>query len=93
MNHLKKTFTLSMLLTLIISSRTIAQDSFRFASATEVMQQMRAKQRAREIMQDNEYVSTGYEKGTFLVNPLMLNGEPLDYSIFGLRSKGRIDVS
>jgi hypothetical protein len=109
MKHLKKTFTLLMLLMLIINSRTFSQhssrtfaadnfktftqDNFRFATAWEVMQQIQVKQRAREIMQDNEYTTTGYEQGSFLVNPLMLDGEPLDYSIFGLRSKGELTLA
>ena len=109
MKHLKKTFTLLMLLMLIINSRTFSQDSsrtfapdnfktftrdnFRFATAWEVMQQIQVKQRAREIMQDNEYTTTGYEQGSFLINPLMLNGEPLDYSIFGLSSKGELTLA
>lgn len=109
MKHLKKRFTLLMLPALLISSETFSQDSsrsfaqdnyktsaqnsFRFATAWEVMQQIRVKQRVREIMQDNEYTTTGYEQGNFLVNPLMLNGEPLDYSIFGLSSKGELTLA
>ena len=90
-----------MLFTLVISSRTSAQDSsrtyahhyFKFASAAEVMQQIRANQRAKEVMQYNEYGSTGYEHGFFLSNPLMLNGKPLDYSVFGLSSKGELTAN
>jgi hypothetical protein len=97
MKHLKKTFALLTLLTLINVSRTFAQDSFRFASAGEVMQQISAKeraiQRAKEVMQDNEYRSTGHERGTFLSNPLMLNGKPLDYGLFNVRSEGELSLA
>ncbi len=44
-------------------------------------------------MQYNEYNSTDYEQGFFLSNPLMLNGKPLDYSVFGLSSKGKLTVN
>jgi hypothetical protein len=101
MKHLKRSLTLLMLLTSIIGSRTIAQEFvnmnavFKFnndmivkaAIAKEVKQE-----RAKEVMQDNEYARTGYEKGTFLGNPLMLNGKPLDYGEFNLASSGELTV-
>ncbi len=96
MKHLKKTFALLMLLTLVAGSRIFAQDYFRFATAQEVIQQIRAKEqgkeRAMEVMQDNEYDSTGYEQGIFASNPLMLDGKPLDYSTFSISSKGELTV-
>ena len=102
MKHLKKSVTLLMLLTSIIGSRTFAQDSvdmnavFKFnndmilkaALAKEIKEE-----RAKEVMQDNEYASTGYEAGTFLCNPLMLNVKPLDYGEFDLHTQGELTVA
>jgi len=89
MKHLKKSFTLLMLLTSIIGSRTFAQDLaldlFNFNAKAR-------QERAKEVMQDNEYTSTGYEKGIFYSNPLMLNGKPIDYTAFNLESKGELTV-
>jgi hypothetical protein len=53
---------------------------------------IRALDRAKEVMQYNEYTSTGFEKGIFFSNPLLLNGKPLDYSEFTLDSKGILTV-
>lgn len=85
MKHLKKTFTVLMLLTVIIGSRTSAQDYFSFARVLGL-------ERSQEVMQDNEYTSTGYEQGNFFSNPLMLNETPLDYNVFSLASKGELTV-
>lgn len=49
-------------------------------------------ERAREVMQANECISTGSEKGIFLSNSLMLDGKPLDYGDFDLRSTGKLTV-
>lgn len=87
MKHLKKSFTLLMLLTLIIGSRTSAQDlSF------EAMLEGIKRDRANEVMQENEYNYTGYEQGMFFSNPLLLNGKPLDYSGFNTKSRGELTV-
>jgi len=72
-----------MLLTIINGSRTFAQDYF---------SRILVSARAMEVMQDNEYTSTGYEKGKFFSNPLMLNEKPLDYNVFSLGSKGELTV-
>ena len=102
MKHLKKSFTLLMLLTLIIGSPTFAQDVFNLDAILKfnrdaIVKAERAKEvkqeRAKEVLQDNEYVSTGYEEGIFLCNPLMLNGKPLDYGEFNLQSQGELTVS
>lgn len=74
-----------MLLTLMIGSRTFAQDYFSFA-------RLLASARALEVMQNNEYTSTGYEQGKFFSNPLMLNEKPLDYDVFSLKSEGELTV-
>ena len=74
-----------MLLTSIIGSRTFAQDLFKFAAISKA-------ERAKEVMQGNEYTSTGYERGIFLCNPLMLNGKPLSYGDFNNHSNGELTV-
>ena len=78
-----------MLLTVIIGSRTFAQDYF---SSLNLFNQTKNLDRAKEIMQDNEYTSTGYEQGIFYSNPLILNGKPLDYNVFNVESKGELTV-
>ena len=50
------------------------------------------QQRAKEVWQDSEYTLTGNEEGTFLDNPLMLDGTPLDYGKFTLQSSGDLTV-
>jgi len=66
MKHLTKSFILLMLVTSIIGSRSSAQDFFVFDFNARLKQQLAKQQRAKEVMQDNEYVVTGYEKGTFI---------------------------
>ena len=90
MKLLKRSFTLLMLLTSIIGSRTFAQDLAQLLLDGEAKAR---EERAKEVMQDNEFASTGYEKGIFFSNPLMLNGKPLEYSEFNLKSKGELTVS
>lgn len=59
----------------------------------EHAQRERARQeRAKEVMQDNEYTFTGNEKGSFLENPLFLDGAPLEYGEFSLQSMGKLTV-
>jgi hypothetical protein len=91
-----------MLLTGIIGTRTFAQDfinieamrKFNYSMMSKVQLAKELKEeRAREVMQDNEYTATGHEKGIFVDNPLMLNGQPLDYSEFNLQSAGELTVS
>jgi len=96
MKHLKKSptwpvgrYILLMLLTAIIGSRTFAQD---LVSSLIFFDQTKNSDRAKEVMQDNEYTSTGYERGNFYSNPLMLNGKPLDYGAFNVESKGELTV-
>lgn len=79
-----------MLLTLILGSPTLAQDYF---ASWNPFIQMQTSARAKEVRQDNEYTSTGYEQGNFYDNPLMLNGRPLDYGEFNLNTKGELTVS
>lgn len=93
MEHLKKSPVLLMLLMVIIGSRTFAQNLFDFNTSLELTLAKKHHERANEIIQDNEYTFTGYEQGNFFSNPLMLNGVPLDYSQFGLGSKGNLTVA
>jgi|SRR5688572_20036308 len=101
MKYLKNSFTLLILLASIIGSRTFAQDAFNYTAMLKfsldwTVKTERAKEvkqeRAKEVMQDNEYTMTGYEVGTFLDNPLMLDGKPLDYGEFSLTSTGELTV-
>jgi hypothetical protein len=93
MKHLIKSFALLMLLTSITTSRTWAQDFFIFDFKVRLKQELAKQQRAKDVVQDNEYVTTGYEKGTFLDNPLMLNGKPVDYGEFNMGSIGKLTVN
>ncbi|MEO7988466.1 MAG: hypothetical protein ABI663_02935 [Chryseolinea sp.] len=88
MKHLKKSYILLILLTVIIGSRTFAQDY----CGLNFLTQTQNSSRANEVMQNNEYTSTGYEKGNFYCNPLMLNGKSLDYDAFNVKSKGELTV-
>jgi len=91
MKHLKQSFTLLMFLTSIIGSRTFAQDQFNALDLFGFAAPLKTE-RAKEVMQDNEYTSTGYEEGVFFCNPLMLGGKSLDYGEFNLQSKGELTV-
>lgn len=73
-----------MVLTSFAGPRTFAQDSVFNANPI-----LKAE---LTVMQDSEYQNTGYEKGIFLSNPLMLSGKPLDYGKFNLESKGQLTV-
>jgi hypothetical protein len=92
MKHLKKSFTLLMLLTSIIGSRTFAQNSIQNFPSLSLFNQIQISERGKEVMQDNEYSTTGDEQGNFYNNPLLLDGKPLDYNIFNLGSKGELTV-
>lgn len=83
-----------ILLTSIIGSQTFAQDFF-LATTTKLEAERIKKakeERAREVMQDNEYKATGAELGNFFSNPLLLNGKPLDYAKFSLMSEGELTL-
>jgi hypothetical protein len=91
MKHLRISYILMMLLTVMTASRTFAQDFFN--SDGKLKLEWAKQDRAKEVMQDNEYTNTGYETGLFLSNPLMLNGKPLDYGEFNVGSEGELTVS
>jgi hypothetical protein len=88
MEQFKRSFILLMLLTVIVSSRIFAQDFF----SLNLFNQIQNSGQAKQVVQDNEYTSTGYEQGNFYCNPLMLNGKPLDYHAFNVESKGELTV-
>jgi hypothetical protein len=88
MKHLKKSYVLLTLLTVIIGSRTFAQDFL----SLNLFSKPQNPDRVKQVTQDNEYASTGYELGIFYRNPLMLNGKPLDYNTFNVESKGELTV-
>lgn len=79
-----------MLLTSILSSRISAQDLARQLFTFHAIER---QERAKEVILDNEYATTGNERGIFLSNPLVLNGKPLVYSEFNIQSKGELTVS
>jgi len=95
MKHLKRSpawpvgrYILLMLLTVIIGSRTFAQDY----CGLNLLTQTQNSARASAVIQNNEYTSTGHEKGNFYCNPLMLNGKPMDYNAFDMDTKGELTV-
>jgi hypothetical protein len=96
MKIFEKSYILTILLMAIIALPTFAQD---FASLDFLRKQdadsilsPEKPDRAKQIIQFNEYTSTGDEKGYFYENPLMLNGKPLDYNFFGPQLKGELTV-
>lgn len=91
MKHLKRVFTMLLLLAVIIGSPAFAQDYFSSNPRFSLNARSRSV-RAREVLQDNEYTSTGFEEGTFYDNPLMLDGMSLDYTAFNLKSTGELRV-
>jgi hypothetical protein len=76
-----------MILTVMVGSRTFAQDFF---SSVKIIGQRQV--RPEEVIHDNEYTRTGLEQGKFYDNPLMLNGRPLIYTEFNEELKGELTV-
>jgi hypothetical protein len=89
MKHFKKPSILLVIITVVTAVPLYAQASF---SVLNPLTPLQNSQRAKEIVQDNEYKTTGYERGTFYSNPLMLNGNPLDFNTFQLSLKGELTV-
>ena len=81
-----------MLLTLVIGSKAFAQGFDFDVPLRSALAEKNMRDRAERVKQDNEYTSTGHEQGNFYDNPLLLNGKPLDYSFFGLGSRGELAV-
>ena len=65
-----KFFALLLLMTLFIGSQAIAQSYFHWDL-------LHRSARAKEVMQDNEYVINSNTIGSFFCNPLVLNGTVL----------------
>lgn len=91
MKHLKKSFILLMLLTATIGSRAFGQDYFKLNPMFS-LNTMQKSAWAKRVLQDNDYSNTGCKKGNFYGNLLMLDGQPLDYGVFSLRSKGELTL-
>ncbi|HEY8934968.1 MAG TPA: hypothetical protein VIM65_07090 [Cyclobacteriaceae bacterium] len=79
--------SLNVLLTLPVSG----QISFD-ANAMLGINPLRNKDRAKEVMQDNEFVISAKAVGKFFDNPLRLDGYTLDYRAFSLESKGELTL-
>jgi hypothetical protein len=106
MMNSKKSPVLALIMTAIIvlpstaqnnaNSMTVSRELYLFHAKLKLdhAQKEQAKQtRAKEVRQDNEYIVTGKEKGIFLSDPLMLDGRPLDYGEFDIRSTGEMTVN
>ena len=105
MKHSKQSPILTVLLTLFIVLPSVAQDNagpitisqeLYIYHAKLKLDQVRKEQvklaRAKEVIQDNEFKSTGIETGIFLPDPLMLDGKPLDFGGFDILSIGELTV-
>jgi hypothetical protein len=90
MKHFNESFILLILLMSMTSSRTFAQD---LVQQLEASQKREKEERAKSVVQNNEYAIKGDETGIFLSDPLMLNGKPLDYAEFNLALTGELTVS
>jgi hypothetical protein len=89
MKDLKKSSILLMLLTVILSSQTFAQDYF---TSLYPFPRVQNSEKLFQVVQNSEYTHTGYEVGSFFEHPLLLDGKPLDYNKFKLSLKGELTV-
>jgi hypothetical protein len=91
--HLLRTSTAILVLSLnvLFTLPVSAQTSF---DANEVfdLTKLTKQDRAKEVMQDNEWVVCAETVGNFFINPLLLDGQPLDYRAFSLKSKGELTL-
>jgi hypothetical protein len=78
-----------LLLNVLFALPVSAQTSYDFSTMLNI-DPSRNIDRAKEVMQDNEWVISAAAVGNFLVNPLYLDGQPLDYSAFSIKSKGEL---
>jgi hypothetical protein len=92
MKHLKKSVSLLMLLTVIICSRTTAQDLSLNALLKPIRAQVIKPDMPMPLVQHLQYISPGCDKGNFFATPLLLNGQPLAYKDFTVESKGELTV-
>ena len=84
MDPLKNSIVLLFILATFIVSPTFAQP-FLASSWQET-------ERAKEVMQDNEYVVNDKAVDNFFYNPLLLDGKTLDYNTFAIQSMGEITL-
>lgn len=81
-----------MLLMVLMGSRTFAQYYLRSNTRLSLNAMSRPAWEKKVLQEDNEYIYTGCERGTFYDNPLMLDGMSLDYTVFSLKTKGELTV-
>jgi hypothetical protein len=83
-----------MVLTVISASRAYAQDSvFTFSNFSTLNPFNKSlSPRAKKVVQYNEYTETGFEEGDFYANPLLLDGETLDFNAFSFMTEGELTV-
>jgi hypothetical protein len=79
--------SLNVILALPVSAQTHFD-----ASAMLGINPPRNTDRAKEVMQDSEFVISAKAVGKFFDNPLALDGYPLDYRAFSLESKGELTL-
>jgi hypothetical protein len=92
MKHVKKSFTLLMLLTFIFGSQAFAQDFGLDALLRPMRPEGTKPEPAKEVMQDFVLINRGCDKAGFFPSPLLLNGKPLAYKDFSVESKGELSV-
>jgi hypothetical protein len=78
-------FAILLVLTVLFEFPVFAQSLFCFNS-------LLITGRQKEVMQDSEFIPTGEAVGNFYGNPLLINGQPLEYSTFKITSKGELTV-
>jgi hypothetical protein len=89
MNHLKTLTAIAVLsLNVIIVVSVSAQASFDLKAVLD----SRSIDRAKKVMQDNEFVIGATSVGNFFANPIRLNGQPLDYNTFSMQSTGELTL-
>jgi hypothetical protein len=83
---LSRAFSATLLvLTVLFEFPVFAQSLFSFNSLLNTGRQ-------KEVMQDSEFLPTGQAIGNFYGNPLRMDGQPLEYSTFKIKSKGELTV-
>jgi len=73
-------------MSVLIASPVLSQPCFDFIKGSH-------SERSMEVMQDNEYVVRSKATGNFYCNPLVLNGQPLDYTQFSPQLKGELTLT
>ena len=90
---LSRTLSALMVLSLnVILSLPVSAQAHFDVNAMLGITRPRNTDRAKEVMQDNEFVVNAKAVGKFFANPLALDGYPLDYAAFSLESKGELTL-